>query len=146
MINSRDLKELSPIVREKVELFLSKCHAVGIDLLVTSTYRDYESQQALFEQGRSTSGKIVTNAQAGYSFHNFRCAVDVVPLRLGKPVWDSSDPLWKVVGQMGEDCGLEWAGRWQKFKETAHFQYTEGRSLAELRALKEKETTTATSK
>ena len=44
MINSRSLDELHPIVREKVENFLDQCEQNGIDLLVTSTYRDFESQ------------------------------------------------------------------------------------------------------
>jgi len=109
------------------------CDEAGIDLLITSTYRDHESQDALYAQGRTTKGAIVTNARAGQSYHNHRCAFDVVPLRNGKCVWDSSDPVWRRVGEIGEGLGLEWAGRWSgKLKETAHFQYTGGLSLAEL--------------
>ena len=87
MINSRDLNELLPAVKGRVDDFLEACKGSGIDLLVTSTYRDIESQDALYAQGRTTDGRIVTNAKGGDSFHNYRCAVDVVPLRNGKPVW-----------------------------------------------------------
>jgi len=135
MINSRSLDELHPIVKQKVQKFIEECDKAGIDLLVTSTYRDRESQDELYAQGRSKPGKVVTNAKAGQSFHNWRCAVDVVPLRNGKPVWNASGPdedLWNKVGTIGESCGLEWAGRWKKFKEMAHFQYTGGLTLTDL--------------
>jgi peptidoglycan L-alanyl-D-glutamate endopeptidase CwlK len=133
MMNSRDLNELLPVVKVKVEAFLAKCKAAGIDLLVTSTYRDNDSQNALYAQGRTTPGKIVTNAKAGQSWHNYRCAVDVVPLVHGKPDWDGSHPVWAKIGKIGKECGLEWAGDWTSFKEIAHFQYTDGMSLAQLK-------------
>lgn len=140
MINSRSLDELHPVVKPRVEQFIALCDQEGIDLLVTSTYRDHESQNALYAQGRTTPGKKVTNAKAGQSWHNWRCAVDIVPLRNGKPVWNTSGEdakLWERVGQLGEQAGLEWAGRWKTFKEMAHFQYTGGLTLADLQAGKQ---------
>lgn len=140
MINSRSLDELHPIVKEKVQQFIQKCDENGIDLLVTSTYRDHESQNALYAQGRTTPGKKVTNAKGGQSWHNWRVAVDVVPLRNGKPVWGTTGvdwELWEAVGNIGESVGLEWAGRWKTFKEYAHFQYTGGLKLADFQAGKQ---------
>lgn len=134
MINSRDINELIPPVKERVEKFKALCKENGIDLLITSTYRDNESQNALYAQGRTAPGKIVTNAKAGQSWHNFRCAIDVVPLVNGKPVWDGEDPIWAKVGKLGKDAGLEWAGDWKKFRELAHFQYTGGLTMAQLNA------------
>jgi len=133
MINSRSLDELTPPAKGRVEQFLQLCKENDIDLLVTSTYRDHESQQALYEQGRTTAGKVVTNAKAGDSWHNWRCAIDVVPLINGKPNWDGSDPVWTKIGELGEQAGLEWAGRWKTFKELAHFQYTGGLTLTDLK-------------
>lgn len=140
MINSRDLDILSDPVRLRAKLLISECKRQGIDLLVTSTYRDYESQQALYNQGRTTIGNIVTNAKPGESFHNFKCAFDVVPLVNGKPVWDSRDPIWKRIGEIGKSVGLDWAGEWKTFKETAHFQYTGGLTLKDLQEGKEVKT------
>jgi len=133
MISSRNLDDLIPQAKERVEKFIAICKENGIELLVTSTYRDKESQNLLYEQGRTTLGRIVTNAKAGDSYHNWRCAVDVVPLVNGKPNWDSNDPIWNNIGILGEQCGLEWAGRWKSFKELAHFQYTGGLTLAQLK-------------
>lgn len=132
MINSRSLDDLLPAVKERVEGFIKDAQAAGIDLLVTSTYRDNESQNALYAQGRTTPGRIVTNAKAGQSFHNYRCAVDVVPLINGKPAWNVKDEVWKKIGAIGESKGLEWAGNWKRFKEYPHFQYTGGLNLAQL--------------
>ncbi|NBV95366.1 MAG: peptidase M15 [Actinobacteria bacterium] len=134
MINSRNLEDLLPVVRERVERMIANCKAEGIDLLVTSTYRDNASQNALYAQGRTTPGKVVTNARAGQSFHNYRCAVDVVPIRNGKPIWDSKDQAWQIIGKIGKAAGLEWAGDWKRFKEFPHFQYTAGLTLAQLQA------------
>ncbi len=128
---------------------IHECKSIGIDLLITSTYRDLEAQAALYAQGRTAPGKIVTNARAGQSFHNFRVAFDVVPLRAGKPVWGTTgngidnDPtdddrddleLWQRIGAIGELYRLEWAGRWTRFREFPHFQFTGGLTLADFGA------------
>jgi peptidoglycan L-alanyl-D-glutamate endopeptidase CwlK len=137
MIASRSIDDLLPVVKEKVKKFVALCKGDGIELLITSTYRDNESQNALYAQGRTEPGKIVTNAKGGQSFHNYRCAVDVVPLVNGKPDWDGTHPIWAKIGNYGKLAGLEWAGEWTRFKELAHFQYTGGLTLADLRAGKE---------
>lgn len=134
MINSRNIADLNPGVAIKARNFLAECANDGIDLIVTSTYRDWDSQFALYNQGRTTAGAIVTNAKPGQSFHNYRCALDVVPIRNGKCVWDTSDAVWQQVGEIGEKCGLEWAWRWPSFKEMAHFQDTGGKTLKQLYA------------
>jgi len=133
MINSRNLNDLLPEVKARVDKFIEACNHNGIDLLVTSTYRDNESQAQLYAQGRTAPGKIVTNAGPGDSYHNYRCAIDVVPLLNGKPDWDGSHPVWAEIGRLGKECGLEWAGDWKSFKELAHFQYTNGLTLAQLK-------------
>jgi len=133
MINSRDINELLPEVKSRVEHFIALCADNHIDLLITSTYRDNESQEALYNQGRTTKGYVVTNAKAGESYHNYRCAVDVVPLVNGKPMWDTNNPIWESVAMLGKQAGLEWAGDWKTFKEMAHFQYTGGLTIAQLK-------------
>lgn len=135
MINSRNIDDLHPKVAAMCRAFLEECKKQGIDIIVTSTYRDHASQDALYAQGRSLPGRVVTNARGGQSWHNWRLAFDVVPLRAGKPVWGSTGAdleLWKRVGAIGEKVGLEWAGRWVRFRELAHFQYTGGLTLADL--------------
>lgn len=137
MINSRSIDNLHPIVQDKCKHFIEICKDHNIDILVTSTYRDCESQDELYAQGRTKPGKIVTNAKGGQSFHNWKVAFDVVPIINGKPVWSTKGvdlELWNQIGEIGEHCGLEWAGRWKKFKEMAHFQYTNGLTLKDFQS------------
>jgi len=137
MINSRKIEDLHPKVAEVCREFMAACEAQDIDVIITSTYRDAKSQNALYAQGRTKPGRIVTNAKAGQSWHNWRCAFDVVPLRNGKPVWGTMGKdleLWNKVGAIGESVGLEWAGRWKRFREFPHFQFTGGLTLADFQA------------
>lgn len=133
MINSRNLDDLDPRVAVLARKFQAACLAAGIDIIFTSTYRDAESQTALYKQGRTMPGAIVTNAKAGQSFHNYKLAFDFAPIVNGKINWNDT-ALWTRCGEIAEKCGLEWAGRWVKFKELAHCQWTGGLSLAQLQA------------
>ena len=128
MINSRSLSDLNPKVAAMCSEFINRCKAQHIDILITSTYRDAESQNALYAQGRTTEGKKVTNAKGGQSFHNWKVAFDFCPIVNGKPNW-SDVALYTKCGEIAEGVGLEWAGRWKTFKELAHCQYTGGLTL-----------------
>jgi peptidoglycan L-alanyl-D-glutamate endopeptidase CwlK len=137
MISSRKVEDLHPKVQAMAKAHVAACHAAGIDIMITCTYRDAEEQNRLYNQGRTTPGAKVTNAKAGQSMHNYRIAYDVVPLRYGKPVWKTTGEdgvLWQKVGALGKQCGLEWAGDWKTFREFPHFQYTGGHKLAHFQA------------
>jgi peptidoglycan L-alanyl-D-glutamate endopeptidase CwlK len=134
-MNSRDLNELIPEVRQLASKLIAACDADGIDLIITSTYRDFAAQDLLYAQGRSPASKargekVVTNAKAGQSAHNFRIAFDVCPIVNGKANWNDLS-LWARIGAHGKRLGLEWAGDWTRFKEYAHFQQA-GQNLAAL--------------
>lgn len=74
--------------------------------------------------------RIVTMAGPGQSLHNYGMAIDSVPLLGGKPAWNPNDgtndeaemSAWKRYGEIAEDCGFEWAGRWKWFREMPHIQ------------------------
>lgn len=138
-MTSRKLTDLHPLMQPLVVDFLARAESVGIDLLVTCTYRSDEEQARLYAIGRTKPGRRVTNAKPGQSMHNFRyggkpasLAVDVVPMRAGKPVWGTTGAdlaLWQRVGRLGESAGLEWAGRWTRFREFPHFQHPDAKSV-----------------
>lgn len=132
MINSRKIEDLHPHVASLCRKFIEQCKEAGVEVLVTSTYRDHESQNALYAQGRTAPGKIVTKAKGGQSFHNHKVAFDVVPLVNGKAIWND-EGLWRKIGQIGQEVGLEWGGNW-KFQDKPHFQYTGGLTLADFQA------------
>ena len=134
---SRSLNDLHPAMQPMAAEFLNNCKTAGIDLLVTCTWRSAVEQDALYAQGRTTPGSIVTRAKAGQSRHNHTLAgrpaslaLDVVPLRLGKPVWAASDAIWQDVGRIGKACGLEWAGEWTRMREFPHFQHPNAKAIA----------------
>lgn len=137
MITSRRITDLHPIIQPMAAEHRQRCEAAGIDLLIYCTYRDHEAQDALYEIGRTKSGRIVTNARGGDSWHNWRLAYDCVPVRFGKAVWGTKGAdalLWHKVGEIGKDVGLEWAGDWRRFKEMPHFQFTGGLTIADMKA------------
>jgi len=125
MINSRKIEDLAPEARAVCERHIALCEAAGIKLLVTSTYRDYVSQDYLYAIGRTIDldKPRVTKARAGRSWHNFACAWDVVPLDAdGKPVWDDQDPVWDQVVTLGIQAGAEAGATWKTFPDLPHFQ------------------------
>jgi peptidoglycan L-alanyl-D-glutamate endopeptidase CwlK len=132
MINSRDIAQLHPKVQVLCKKFIAACEAENIDVLITSTYRDGESQDALYAQGRTAPGKKVTNAKGGQSFHNWRVAFDFVPVANGKAQWNDLD-TFNRCGEIAEQVGLEWAGRWKSFKELAHCQQAFGLSISDFK-------------
>ena len=150
MIASRDINLLQLGVSIRAQGLVEKCKKEGIDLLITSTYRDFEAQKDLYAVGRTKAGQkcncaktftgkclkhplglTVTNANAGQSWHNWKRAFDVVPLVNGKCVWNDME-LWKKIGAFGKALELEWAGDWKTFKEFPHFQYTQGFTLQDM--------------
>ena len=121
--------------RKVCEEHIRGCDLAGIEILVTSTYRDVESQAALYEIGRTKElhRKPVTNARAGQSWHNFRCAWDVVPIIGGKAAWDSD--LWTEIIKIGKAAGAEAGGEWKTFPDRPHFQVKPDKTFTLVQAM-----------
>ena len=132
-MSSRSIDDLNEYVRRAAIVHKQLCAAEGVELLIYCTKRDNAEQTALYAIGRTSPGKIVTNARAGESAHNpdendEAHAYDCCPLIHGKPMWDTRHPSWAIVGRCGEEAGLVWSGRWTgKLREAAHFQNPEWR-------------------
>lgn len=127
---SRLLSDLVVSVENAACAAITECKAQGLDLLITCTYRDDKEQNLLYAQGRTTPGKKVTNAKAGQSLHQYRVALDLVPIVNGKPEWSGSHPNWKKIADIFVKHGFEWAGSWKTFRELPHFQITGGHPLS----------------
>ena len=129
------LPEVQPIARALVQ----KAAQNDICIKIISGFRTYEEQDALYAQGRTAPGKIVTKAKAGYSNHNFGIAFDVGVFE-GNNYLDDS-PKYKAAGVLGMDLGLEWGGNWTTISDQPHFELrprwasdmTESEMLASLR-------------
>jgi peptidoglycan L-alanyl-D-glutamate endopeptidase CwlK len=110
----------------------------GIKVEVISGLRSWSAQAALYAQGRTKPGRIVTKARPGSSWHNYGLAIDLGLFKNGIYLDESkpaeADKLYAEIGRIAEVNGIEWAGTWKTFQETPHFQVTFGMTLAEARA------------
>jgi peptidoglycan L-alanyl-D-glutamate endopeptidase CwlK len=130
--SEKNIATLVPNAQRKAREWLRKCREAGINVKIICGTRTYEEQATLYAKGRTESGKKVTNARPGYSWHNFGVAWDYVVFdEGGQPLWDS--PLMERCGRIGEEIGLEWGGSWKQFVDKAHLQIDMGISLAEAR-------------
>jgi hypothetical protein len=129
-ITFQRIATLHPFIRSRVADFINEADRLGIQLRITSAYRSFAEQDALFAQGRTQPGRIVTNARGGESIHNFGLAFDVVPMVHGQPNWNGN---WPFIGALGKSFGFIWGGDWQAFPDRPHFEMNVGLSLAELR-------------
>lgn len=123
MINSKLLSDLDPVAAKVAQRHIDECALAGVEIILTSTWRDIEAQDVLYRVGRDPGDlrRRVTNAKGGKSWHNYRVAWDVVPLVGGKCVWN--DPLlWEKVIAIGELVGAEAGAKWKTFPDRPHFQ------------------------
>ena len=68
--------------RPTVCYWLEEALKAGINPYIYEGFRSRARQDELYAIGRTAPGKIVTQAKAGQSFHNYGLAFDWVPLRL----------------------------------------------------------------
>ena len=125
MLDSRDINRLRPDVAKACQEVISRAKAKGINIIITSTVRDDEFQNKLYQQGRTTPGKIVTNAKLPtYHWCKTGLAFDFCPVDSnGNCLWGRTD-LFNAVGKIGESIGLEWGGDWRSFVDKPHLQWS----------------------
>ena len=141
--SEKAIATLLPPVQPYARALVHKAAAAGITIKVIAGTRSYAEQDALYAQGRSAPGPIVTRARGGESNHNFGIAFDIGVFEGGRYLGDS--PKYKAVGTLGLELGLEWGGNWKSLVDQPHFQLrplwahdlTERQMLAELRVRRE---------
>lgn len=130
MIDSRDINLLHPTLKRGAEELSKRLLELGYPLGISSTYRDNEAQDALYAQGRTTSGSIVTNAKGGQSIHNYKLAFDVFKNISGEAYSDAT--FFETAGKIWTEMGGEWGGSWTSFPDKPHMQFTGGLTLSQL--------------
>src|ERR1700739_4454934 len=114
-ISEQRLSQVHPLLAAKIrtlsDIWISQNPSVI--LRVTQGLRTWDEQQALYDSGRTTPGPIVTEAPAGYSYHNFGLAVDVVPMVALAPDWDVTHPVWRNIVDTGVSLGLNSGALWR---------------------------------
>ena len=118
--SERMIAPLLPHVRPYARALYFKARDNGIAINIISGTRTHAEQDALYAQGRTTGGEIVTNARGGSSSHNFGIAFDIGVFSGNRYLPES--PLYKAVGALGMELGLEWGGNWTSIVDQPHFQ------------------------
>ena len=144
-----EIDYLHPALRIGVITALEHCHQEGLMIHVFESYRTPARQQELFDKGRNTPGRKVTNARPFQSFHNYGLAFDLVfdgDDRDGiqwswegdynnKVIEGDKRSDYQRAGEIFELYGFEWGARWRTFKEMPHFQKVFGLQHSALKAI-----------
>ena len=129
---SRKIADLAGWMQLKALELVAHAERIGLFILITQTLRTMAEQDALYQQGRSKPGKVVTKARAGQSPHNYGLAFDIAFVDPGRDgvTWDEPrDGAWEEVGKCGESLGLVWGGRWKAFPDRPHFEAQSWRAM-----------------
>ena len=133
-------KGLHPIVEEKTNQLINKAEEIGIPIVISDGFRSVESQDVLYEKGRTIEGSIVTYARGGESYHNYGLAIDFVLLNdngsisydLQRDLNGNGEADWFEVVSIGKDLGFSSGADWPRFKDYPHLEYTFDLSIREL--------------
>lgn len=117
----RGIEYLHPELQEICEIFVADCRKAGLNVKITDTLRTKEEQDALYAQGRTKAGQIVTNAIYPTSAHNWGVAFDVCRNEKGRE-YDDTDGFFAKCGEIGKSLGLTWGGSWKSFVDKPHFE------------------------
>lgn len=123
LTNQRSEKVIASLhlrVRPYARALYFKAREHGITINIISGTRTYAEQDALYAQGRTRPGNVVTNARGGHSNHNFGIAFDIGLFERNQYLGES--PMYKAVGTLGVELGLEWGGNWKTIVDQPHYQ------------------------
>jgi peptidoglycan L-alanyl-D-glutamate endopeptidase CwlK len=123
------LQDVMPALADKIRQMAAilALDPEPIALVVSAGARTWAEQHALFLQGRSLPGDIVTDADGGQSWHCLGVAVDCEPEVVnGEIDWKASHPQWKRMEAVGVSLGLTTGANWIRLVDAPHFQLTGG--------------------
>lgn len=110
----------------------------NVKIVVTQGYRTFAESDALYAQGRTKPGSIVTNAKAGESYHNYGLAFDFAMTTNGREDW-SVGPNWLKVVEIMKKHGWSWGGDFKSIKDNPHFEKIFGYNWKTLKDLHNKD-------
>lgn len=141
-ITLKRIKLMHPAVRQEVrDAYMhvnNKLLGTGVRLRFAYTLRTFAEQDVLYDQGRITPGKKVTNAKGGQSTHNYGLAFDIVLLLDKDSNGTFETASWNIHADFDNDrkadwmevvdyfksIGWTWGGDWNSFKDYPHLEKT----------------------
>lgn len=131
---ARVLATVVPEMREKVTALLARMKTLGYPMVATDGNRTTAEQQALYAQGRTKPGRIVTKADGvkRLSNHQGGRAVDCTFLNdKGRAYYPpvEEDPttkkvvgIWALYGREARALGLKWGGDFNSITDCPHVE------------------------
>jgi len=127
-----------PDIRVRIiRVYNDICNHYGLQMKCTQGLRSFAEQDALFAQGRTAPGEIVTDARGGESMHNYGCGLDSAFMGPDPYLKDNKNQkfFWNEYGRFCKLHGLFWGGDFFHNPDRPHAQLTYGQSLGDLKAL-----------
>ena len=144
--------KLHPVFRERLVMLAELLAQRGMKALITDGLRTFAEQNALFAQGRTKPGPVVTKAKGGQSNHNYGLAVDMYPVlpdSSGKDKVFTDIPkkasvefarafhrTQESIGEIAEALGLFWGARFSGIVDTPHIQLLAQHEMSPAECLK----------
>jgi peptidoglycan L-alanyl-D-glutamate endopeptidase CwlK len=123
-----NLEKLHPSLKAKADTVIAAMKLLGYEMVIVQGVRTTEEQQALYAQGRTAPGHVVTNADGVNKKSNhqvkadgFGHAVDCAFKVDGKISWDEKLP-WRCYGECAKALGLVWGGDWKAITDKPHIE------------------------
>lgn len=112
---------LHPKVRQDFQSFIEDCEQdFDITLRIVQGFRSFAQEDALYAQGRTTPGPVVTDSKGGMSYHNYGLAIDIVPIVGNKEDWNANEMRFANIGAQ---YNITWGGNWNgNLKDYDHFE------------------------
>lgn len=117
----RDITQCHPRLQAAATKLIAECAKRGIAIKIGECYRTVAEQDALYAQGRTKPGNIVTNAKgSSYSSqHQWGIAADFYRAD-GKGAYNESGDYFNRVGAIAKQLGLGWGGDWKSIVDKPH--------------------------
>jgi hypothetical protein len=141
IINKKDnnisiINELHPAIKDEVKMLLDVVNSklTVSKMVIIEGLRTFNRQMVLYKKKDK-----ITNAKAGYSYHNYGLAFDFCLSINGNFVWDEyadydndGIPDWSIVVDVFKKAGYTWGGNFKNIHDASHFEKTFGYSCKEL--------------
>lgn len=142
---------LHPLVRREVIETIEAIEAglpPTVKIRIVQGLRTIAEQDAIYAQGRTKPGAIVTHAKGGSSFHNYGLAFDFAIMydkdgngSFEALSWDINYDFdkdgvkdWQEVVKAFKAKGWKWGGDWTNSKDNPHLEKTFGYTWRDLYA------------
>lgn len=134
-----NIASLVPKAQRAARQFLVACKPFPYTVKILSGGRTYAEQTEIYAQGRTKPGKVVTNAPAGSSNHNFGIAFDVGIFSGSKYFTGATkieNDAYLALRKLTKPAvlDLDWGGDWKSSKDYPHYELHTGMSIKQVRA------------